>query len=245
MQMLESLDQPFYAHMMTLTQHHPYLNDEEDATINPAETGDGSVDRYFQTARYLDEALEQFFHDLKEEGLYEDSIIFLYGDHYGISENHNKAMSDLLGEEITPFKNAQLQRVPFFIRIPGVEGMGIVDRYAGQIDVMPTLLHILGIDAIDYIQFGTDMFSKDHHEVVAFRNGDFITPSFSMIGDTFYDHYLGEIIKPTEEMIEIKEAVQYELELSDKVLYGDLLRFYTPTDDWEPVNPADYFYGSD
>ncbi len=50
---LESLPQPFYAHMMTLTHHHPYLIDEEDATIEPATTGDASVDRYFQTARYF------------------------------------------------------------------------------------------------------------------------------------------------------------------------------------------------
>src|SRR5699024_1477390 len=56
--LLESLDQPFYAHMMTLTHHHPYLIDEDDASIEPAKTGDPSVDRYFQTARYLDESLE-------------------------------------------------------------------------------------------------------------------------------------------------------------------------------------------
>src|SRR5699024_1968774 len=145
MPLLDSLDEPFYAHLITLTHHHPYLIDEEDATIDPAETGDGSVDRYFQTARYLDESLEEFFEYLKDEDLYDDSIIMIYGDHYGISENHNRAMSEIMDEEITPFKNAQLQRVPFMIKIPGVEGQGIVDVYAGQIDVMPTLLHILGI----------------------------------------------------------------------------------------------------
>src|SRR5690625_5842467 len=88
MPILESLEDPFYAHFLSLTHHHPYLIDEEDATIDPAETGDGSVDRYFQTARYLDEALEQFFNDLKTAGLYDDSIIMIYGDHYGISDNH-------------------------------------------------------------------------------------------------------------------------------------------------------------
>src|SRR5699024_3860509 len=127
--LLEDLDQPFYAHLMTLTHHHPYLIDDEDASIEPAETGDGSVDRYFQTARYLDEALEDFFDDLKEAGLYEDSVIMIYGDHYGVSTNHNRAMKELLGEEITPFKNAQLQRVPFLIKVPGVEGKGIVEEY--------------------------------------------------------------------------------------------------------------------
>ncbi len=241
---LTSLPEPFYAHLMTLTHHHPYIIDAEEATIEKASTGSGSVDRYFQTARYLDEALEQFFIDIKEAGLYDDSIIVLYGDHYGISENHNKAMSKLFGEEMTAFKNAQLQRVPFIIKIPGVEGKGIVDEYAGQVDVMPTLLHLLGIDAQDYIVFGTDMFSQERPEYVAFRNGDFVTPGFTMVKGKFYDNATGEEIEPTGEMIAVKERVQEELELSDKVLHGDLLRFYTPTEDWVPVDPTEYFYGN-
>ncbi|MBU8566228.1 LTA synthase family protein [Virgibacillus pantothenticus] len=241
---LEDMEQPFYAHMMTLTHHHPYLIDEEDATIDPAETGDGSVDRYFQTARYLDESLEEFFEDLKEKGLYEDSIIMIYGDHYGISDNHNRAMEEITGEEITPMKNADLQRVPFMIRIPGVESEGTKETYAGQIDVMPTLLHILGIDAKDYIQFGTDMFSEDHKEFVPFRNGNFMAPEFSYVDGKYYDSETKEVIEePTDEMKEMHDTVMKELELSDEVLYGDLLRFYTPNEDWEPIDESKYFYG--
>lgn len=244
MPLLETLQEPFYAHFLTLTHHHPYLIDPEDATIDPAETGDSSVDRYFQTARYLDESLEQFFNDLKESGLYDDSVIVIYGDHYGVSDNHNRAMGELLGEEITPFKYAQLQRVPFMIKIPGVEGKGTVEEYSGQIDIMPTLLHLLGIKAQDYIQFGTDLFSKDHKDFVAFRNGDFITPKYSMIKGVFYDNETEEVIEePTDEMKQMRESVQHELELSDKVMFGDLLRFYKPTENWVPVKTSDYFYG--
>lgn len=240
---LENMEQPFYAHMMTLTHHHPYLIDEEDATIEPAETGDPSVDRYFQTARYLDESLEQFFNDLKESGLYEDSIIMIYGDHYGISDNHNRAMSEIIGEEITPLKNAELQRVPFMIRIPGVESKGTVHEYSGMIDVVPTMLHILGIDAKDYLLFGTDLFSEEHEEMVAFRRGDFVTPEYTVVNDIFYDNETKEVIEePTEEMLEMQERVMYELGLSDKVLHGDLLRFYTPNEEWEPVDPSEYSY---
>ncbi|SES90892.1 lipoteichoic acid synthase [Salinibacillus kushneri] len=240
---LENLEQPFYAHMITLTHHHPYLINEEDTTIAPAETGDGSVDRYFQTARYLDEALKQFFDDLKEAGLYEDSVIMIYGDHYGISENHNRAMKEIIGEEITPLKNAELQRVPYMIKIPGVDGQGVNHEYSGQTDVMPTLLHLLGIKAQDYITFGTDLFSKDHKEFVPFRNGDFITDKYSYVNGTYYDNETKEkISEPTEEMLKKRETVMHELELSDKVLNGDLLRFYTPNKEWEPVNPNDYTY---
>lgn len=245
MPMLKSLNQPFYAHMMTLTNHHPYIIGDEEASLAPAETGDKSVDTYFQTARYLDESLEQFFHDLKEAGLYEDSVIFLYGDHYGISQNHNRAMKEITGEEITPFKNAQLQRVPFIIKIPGVDGMGTVHKYGGLIDVMPTLLHLVGIDAQDYIQFGTDLFSDGHKEYVPFRNGDLITPEYSVISGTFYDNENGEEIEPTEEMIQVRDEALRELELSDKLLNGDLLRFYTPNEEWTPVSPNQYRYGNE
>ncbi|WP_106495157.1 LTA synthase family protein [Lentibacillus sp. Marseille-P4043] len=243
MPMLESLEQPFYSHLITLTNHHPYLIDSDETSIEPAETGDPSVDRYFQTARYLDESLEQFFNDLKESGLYKDSVIMIYGDHYGISENHNKAMKQITGEEITPFKSAQLQRVPFMIKVPGVEGQGINHEYSGEIDVMPTLLHLVGIDAQDYIQFGTDLFSKDHKDFVTFRNGDFITPEYSKLSGTYYANDTGEKMEETEEMKEQNEQVQHELKLSDKLLFGDLLRFYTPNDEWEPVDSSEYMYG--
>lgn len=244
MPLIESLDKdkPFYAHFMSLTHHHPYLIDEEDATIEPAETGDGSVDRYFQTARYLDEALEQFINDLKEADLYDDSLIVIYSDHYGISDNHNRAMAEITGEEITPYKNAELQRVPFMIKIPGVEGQGIVDDYAGQVDVVPTLLHLLGIRADKYINFGTDLFSKDHNETIAFRNGDFFTPEVSMVRGTFYDEKTGKELEPNEDLENIQKQVQHELELSDKILQGDLLRFHVPNENWEPVDRTKYFY---
>ena len=79
----------------------------------------------------------------------------MYGDHYGISKNHNKAMKQVLGKEITPFESTGLQRVPLFIRVPGVDG-GVNHEYGGQIDILPTLLHLLGTNTKDYIQFGTD-----------------------------------------------------------------------------------------
>ena len=176
--LLESLPQPFYTKFITVSNHYPYPINEEDATIAPHTTGDKSVDSYFQTARYADEALKQFFDYLKESGLYDNSIIVMYGDHYGISENHNKAMEQVLGKEITPFESTGLQRVPLFIRVPGMEG-GVNHEYGGQIDILPTLLHLLGTDTKDYVQFGTDLLSEQHDDLVPFRNGDFVSPTIT------------------------------------------------------------------
>lgn len=241
--MLQSMQQPFYAHLMTLTNHFPFVMDEGDATIAPATTGDGTVDRYFQTARYMDEALAGFFADLKKSGLYDNSMIMIYGDHYGISENHNKAMAKIMGEEITDFKNAQLQRVPLFIHVPGVKG-GVQHQYGGEIDVLPTMLHLLGIDNKEYIQFGTDLLSPDHDEVVAFRNGDFVSPDYTSIDGTYYQTQTGEEQEPTADMEAVKQKVDTELSFSDAVLYGDLLRFHE-VKGMKPVDPSQYQYGKE
>lgn len=51
------------------------------------------------------------------KNLYDDSVIMIYGDHYGISENHNNAMEKLLGEKITPAKFTDLNRTGFWIKV--------------------------------------------------------------------------------------------------------------------------------
>ncbi|MEC3608157.1 LTA synthase family protein [Bacillus glycinifermentans] len=241
--MLKSLKQPFYAHLLTLTNHYPFILDEKDATLERGTTGDDTVDGYFQTARYLDEALEQFFKDLKKEGLLDDSVIVIYGDHNGISENHNRAMKEVLGKEITSYQNAMNQRVPLMIRVPGKKG-GVNHTYGGETDVMPTLLHLQGIDNKNYINFGTDLFSKDHDETVAFRNGNYVTPKYTMIDSTVYDTKTGKELKPNKETENLKKQVAEKLNLSDQVLYKDLLRFHKLSD-FTPVDPSKYHYGKE
>lgn len=242
--LLESLPQPFYTKFITVTNHYPYPLDEELATIAPATTGDKSVDTYFQTARYADEALEQFFTYLKESGLYDNSIIIMYGDHYGISKNHTKAMEQILGQEIGSFENTKLQRVPLFIRVPGVEG-GVNHEVTGQIDVLPTLLHLLGLDAKEYVHLGTDILSEEHDELIPFRNGEFVSPEFTFADGKFFDSHTGLELDPErlEEAKQYQENAEYKLALSDKVVNGDLLRFYTP-EGFTPVDRSQYNYNN-
>lgn len=241
-ELLETLPQPFYTKFIPVTNHYPYKINQELTTIEPHTTGDKSVDNYFQTARYADEALAEFFTYLKESGLYENSVIVMYGDHYGISENHNKAMEQVLGKEITQFENTGLQRVPLFIHVPGIEG-GVNHTYGGQVDVLPTLLHLLGVDTKDYIQFGTDLLSEQHDQLVPFRNGDFVGPTYTYINGKFYDSTTGLELDESklEDAQKYLASAEMKLSYSDKVVNGDLFRFYTP-ETFTPVDRSKYNY---
>lgn len=239
---LKTLPQPFYVKLITVSNHFPFVIDKKDATIAPDNTGVASVDRYFQTARYLDEAVQQLVTDLKKSGLYDHSIIIMYGDHYGISKDNDETMSQVMGKEITPFESAGLQRVPLYIRVPGMKG-GINHEYGGQIDVLPTLLHLLGVDSKQYIQFGTDLLSKQHDRLIPFRNGDFVSPSIWSIEGHFYDANTGKELGQDRqaEIVKDQQIVEQKLTLSDKVVNEDLLRFYTPKG-FTPVDRSKYNY---
>ncbi|WP_246625277.1 LTA synthase family protein [Fictibacillus nanhaiensis] len=221
---LKDLPQPFFAKMITLTNHHPYLIQEDEQWVEPYPVDDGTVSRYFTTVRYADEALRQFFHDLKAAGLYDNSVVVVYGDHYGISERHQEAMADVLGKSaLTSYNQVELQKVPLFIHIPGRRGKEI-DKVGGQIDLKPTLLHLLGIETNEDVHFGTDLFSKDHHELTILRNGSFITEDFIYTSETCYVKPFGAPVDSLKCKPFIEQAKE-ELDLSDRIIYGDLLRF--------------------
>jgi lipoteichoic acid synthase len=230
---LKNMPKPYYAKFITLTNHFPFEIDEEDKFIEPYNSSSNTLNNYFPTVRYQDEALKHFIQRLKEEGLYEDSIIILYGDHYGISENHNKAMGQYLGKEITPFESTQLQRVPLIIHIPDKKGK-VISKVSGQIDIKPTLLHLLGVDTKQDIDFGSDLFAKDNMEFTVLRDGSFITKDYIYTREICYDKTTGE---PTEASFcgPYLEKAKNELVFSDKIIYGDLLRFYEGTQSIEKV----------
>lgn len=222
---LKALPEPYYAKFITLTNHFPFELGEEDKMINEYTSNSRTLNRYFPTVRYMDEALKEFVQRLKDEGIYENSIIILYGDHYGISENHNKAMAQFLGkDEITPLDSIQLQRVPLIIHIPGHEGKTI-STTSGQIDLKPTILHLLGIDTHNDVHFGADLFSKDKLPFTVLRDGSFITDKYVYTNNECYDKSTGEVIDVSS-CEPYMDKAKRELDYSDKIVYGDLLRFY-------------------
>ena len=249
---LERLQQPFYTKFITVSNHYPYTTSlsGDDLGFPLAKTQDETINGYFATANYLDSSIKAFFDYLKESGLYKNSIIVLYGDHYGISNSRNPALAPLLGknsETWSSYDNAMLQRVPYMVVVPGMDKGSIIDTYGGEIDMLPTLEHLLGIESNKFLQVGQDMLSPDHDQIVAFRSANyFVTPMYtSYSGRTYYTKTGEEITNPDEktkeELDKIREAANLQLKISDSIQTGDLLRFFKGND-LGKVNPEDYSY---
>jgi len=248
---IEQLPQPFYTKFVTVTNHFPYPLDEQNEGFPHAQTEDETINQYFATANYLDQAIEEFFNYLKKSGLYEDSIIMLYGDHYGISNMRNPHLAELVGEdrmEWNEYNDAQMQRVPLIMHVPGVDNGQVFDTYSGQVDLLPTLLHLTGIETDEFLFMGQDLLSGDHNNTVPLRNGRVMTPEYSFLGQSIYDNEGNDLTdeltdEELAELVSLKEEAREELTHSDNIMMMDLLRFYSPSSIKEFV-PNDYIYSN-
>ena len=222
---LKGLPQPFYAKLLTLTNHYPFEIPEQYQYISPGETNNEIVNHYITTVRYLDEALKSFITNLKESGLYDNTIIVMYGDHYGLSESYYEDLAILLQEEeITLNRHLDLQRVPFIIHLPNQEEGEVVSTVSGHIDMKPTLLNLVGLPVNAYINFGQDLFAADRRELIVLRDGSFIGSEYRYADSTCLRSDSGELVDQSFcESLE-KVAVQ-DLYYSDLISNKDLLRF--------------------
>ncbi|MDG2845211.1 LTA synthase family protein, partial [Vibrio parahaemolyticus] len=98
----EKDENPFFAFLVTLTSHNPYKMPEEYQKINIMEEHKNTLTAdYIQAIHYTDEAIGEFIQSLKDNGLYEDSVIVIYGDHFAINaglETEDEILNYLLGK---------------------------------------------------------------------------------------------------------------------------------------------------
>ena len=252
---LEQMQQPFYTKFITVTNHIPFNLDKEDQDPNfkTTNTTDQTINNYFVTAHYLDEAIHEFFNYLKSSGLYKNTMVVIYGDHYGLSNSENETLAPIIGESSdtwNTYNNVQMQRVPFMIHANNLKGQ-INHEVGGEIDVLPTLLHLLGVNTKDYVQFGNDLLSPHRQNWVVFRNGTIVSSKYVIVGakgikGTVYDRKNGKQIinftpQEKKEIAELAKKGKDSLHYSDLLNNHNLLRFYTPKG-FIPVDPDQFNY---
>ena len=158
---LKKLEQPFYSFMITLSSHVPFkLPDSCQKLELVHEDSDTLFGNYIQAVHYADEAVGEFIDSLKANGLYDNSMIILYGDHFGIDCKSDAAVrvKALLGRDYT---YNEMLNIPLIVHIPGSGVHETVDTVGGQVDFMPTVLNLMGIPVNSLVMFGQDLLQAD------------------------------------------------------------------------------------
>ncbi len=102
-------------------------------------------DLYRADAPFVDAQIGIFFDELKTRGLYDGSLIIVTADHGEEFREHGRFIHSQPYDETT--------HVPLFIKFPaGWKGGTRVDGVVESIDIYPTILDYLGLEAPSYIQ---------------------------------------------------------------------------------------------
>lgn len=176
---LRTRRQPFYDVAITMTSHHPYRMDGEGPRIDAGSLESTVLGDYLDAVNYTDEAIGEMIAALKSTGLWENTIVVVYGDHDS-NINDPDLFAELMGEPISQTEMFELRTsVPLIVHLPdGAYGGTRVDQPVGQIDVAPLLARLLDVPPRDTSTFlGSDPF-RERHRPVVMRNGAFVTSDF-------------------------------------------------------------------
>lgn len=240
---------PYYGLLITLTNHTPFsdleLIDEYPTTID-VEINNQTVTReylnnttmgnYLRSVHYADEALGEFIESLDEEGLLDNTVLVIYGDHdarldyndFNLLYNYDPITDKIKTEGDEGYINYNKynyeldKKVPFIIWTKDEEYNIEVKTPMGMIDCLPTLGNMIGIKS--YYQLGKDIFSiQDKDNTVTFIDGSFLTSKI------YYNAPKGEIYSINNDPITedyIKERTTYSsdlIEVSNDIISYDLI----------------------
>ncbi|MHA0856172.1 LTA synthase family protein [Paenibacillus sp. CMAA1364] len=180
---LDNLDGKFFSFLITLSNHTPYNRiPEKYKTLNLGEYENSLLGDYLHSANYADYALGEFIEFLKSRNLYENSLIVIYGDHDSGIPLGEVNQLNLVNENQT----FMLNQIPLIFHIPETQISEVVTDFGGEIDIAPTMLHLLGIDPKEAFFMGNNLLSDGNEDnLVVFRNGSFINE------DMYFDNTNG------------------------------------------------------
>ena len=200
--MIENFNSPFFAHTVTLTNHGPFDLPKEKREFNLSPELDKSeMGGYIESVHYTDAQIGNFIKQLDDKGILDNSVIVITGDHTGVHKYYNNSIDELSNKEDWFTFNGE-STVPFIIYDKSLMSESkTIDTIGGQIDIMPTLLYILGIN-------------KDEYENTALgRNLLNTNRNFAILKDG--------TIKGKNLTENDKSIISTSLDISDKMIRGD------------------------
>lgn len=170
-------EEKFVTFYITVSGHAPYnfsggnstaLKYKEYVEDLPYST---AVKAYIASQIELDRAVEALIQNLEEQGVLEDTVIALVGDHYPytLSIDEINEVSTYERDEIV-----EVNRSNFILWNSEMEETIEVDKVGSQIDVLPTLLNLFGIEYDSRLIIGQDILS-DNPGIAIFSNRSWVT----------------------------------------------------------------------
>lgn len=175
---------PFYAHVLSMTAHHPYTIPESKYKMTLPERYEGTfVGDYIRSQNYADYALGQFIDQLKKDGVWENSLVLIYGDHqglpiYSLDNDDKELMKEIYGREYT---SADMINVPLIIHGENYIEPDVMEQIGGQVDILPTIANLTGVSMSDQLHFGQDLLNQKDKNLLPER---YYLPSGSFINNT-------------------------------------------------------------
>ena len=236
LQELDSVDDnPFYAFVVSLTSHTPFKMPADYEFLNIREEHKNNmIGDYLQSIHYADRELGRFIEGLKEIGLYDNSVIAIYGDHFGISTSQKEAglMRDIIGVD---YDFDHMMNIPLIIHISDLEDNEKISKVGSKIDFYPTIMNIMGYENNKGILMGRDLNNFEGYNLVATQTymlkGSFIDEDtlFEISRDGVFNNSRA-INRHTREEVVLEEVVDRynlaidEIEMSDYILRNNLIK---------------------
>lgn len=144
----EKQKQPFYMFMVTLTSHAPFDLPQQyrELKLDPA-LDKTKLGGYFQSVHYTDKQLGIYLDSLQKSGVLKNTVVALYGDHCGIHKFYQQEVNNIKPSQSWWVDNHR--RIPLIIYQNGLKGT-TVNTIGGEIDLMPTISYLMGIDESKY-----------------------------------------------------------------------------------------------
>lgn len=217
-------DDHFNMYLMSFSGHLPYNYDNQYICQKNREeaesllSGKGYSDEavaYVAAQMELDKALEYLMDKLEEAGKLDNTLFIVAPDHYpyGLSDG---VYNELAGKDIED-DDFELHRNQFGIWCSSMEKPVVIDKLCASIDILPTVLNLLGADFDSRLLAGRNILS-DSDELVIFADQSFITDKIkydAATGETTYlvpesqvpDGYLDSTIAEVENRLYISDEV--------------------------------------
>ena len=178
--------------------------------------------RYYQTVYYVDQAVGLMVDELRQKGMWENSLVIFYGDHDSGLTNEGSEMRKEANVESAVDAFELDRQVPLFIKKPN-EGSGqVIKENGGQIDIAPTIADMLNME-MPYMM-GNSLLD-DQPNLTAFRDGSFRYRDYYYEADLTEDAGDGTCYNvSTEEKVSLDncdsqiEKVTEQLRLSDAII---------------------------